>query len=72
MMTYNKGLDIIKDFDIEVHYDDYEIQNISIKRCLKEKKKIIYSIPNDGGLLVINNNVFLLGTSKKWDLNNIN
>ncbi len=70
--SYNKGLDIIKDFDIEVHYDDYEIQNISIKRCLKEKKKIIYSIPNDGGLLVINNNVFLLGTSKKWDLNNIN
>ncbi len=69
--SYNKGLNIIKNFDVEVHYDDYEIQNVSIKRCLKEKKKIIYSIPNDGGLLVINNKVLTMGTSKKWDLNSI-
>ncbi len=30
--TYNKGLNLIKDFDIEVHYEGTEVQNKYIKR----------------------------------------
>ncbi|WP_242824092.1 Type 1 glutamine amidotransferase-like domain-containing protein [[Clostridium] dakarense] len=37
--SYNKGLNIIKDFDIEVHYENSDIQNMSISKCLNEKQK---------------------------------
>ena len=37
--SYQKGLNIIKDFDLEVHFNNTEIQNISILRSIREKKK---------------------------------
>ena len=64
--SYNKGLNIIKDFDIEVHYEDSFIQNESIARCIKERNKPVYSIENEGAILVMNNNVIMLGKVKKW------
>lgn len=69
--SYNKGLNIIKNFDIEVHYEKSDRQKQSIVRCLYEKKKSVYSIPNDGGLLVVDGEVTLLGNAEKWELENI-
>ncbi|RDY27107.1 peptidase S51 [Romboutsia weinsteinii] len=64
--SYNKGLNIIKDFDIEVHYEDSIIQNESIRRCIKERGKPIYSIENEGAVLVIDGKATMLGKVKKW------
>ncbi|WP_296644478.1 Type 1 glutamine amidotransferase-like domain-containing protein [Romboutsia sp. 13368] len=65
---YCKGLNIIKDFDIEVHFENKELQNLSILRCLKEKKKVVYSISNDGAILVIDGQIYVLGDAEKWDI----
>ncbi|MGX4599588.1 Type 1 glutamine amidotransferase-like domain-containing protein [Faecalimicrobium sp. JNUCC 81] len=67
--SYNKGLNIITDFDIEVHYENSDIQNISISKCLKEKIKTIYSIENQGCIMVLDGTVTMLGKVKKWSLN---
>ncbi len=65
--SYYIGLNIIKDFDVEVHFENKEIQNISILRCIKEKKKPVYSITN-GAVLVIDGKAYTLGDAKKWDV----
>lgn len=66
--SYYIGLNIIKDFDVEVHFENKEIQNISILRCIKEKKKPVYSITNNGAVLVIDGKAYTLGDAKKWDV----
>ena len=66
--SYYIGLNIIKDFDVEVHFENKEIQNISILRCIKEKKKPVYSITNNGAVLVIDGKAYILGDAKKWDV----
>ena len=65
--AYYKGLNIIKDFDIEVHFENKELQNLSILRCIREKKKVVYSISNDGAILVIDGQIYVLGDAEKWD-----
>lgn len=66
--SYYNGLNIIKDFDLEVHFNNTEIQNISILRSIREKKKPVYSITNNGAILVIDGKVYILGDAKKWDV----
>lgn len=59
---YYKGLGLInKDFYIEVHYENTEIQNECIKRVLKEKADIVYAIKDNGGIIVENGELLLLG-----------
>jgi peptidase E len=65
--TYNTGLNIIKDFDIEVHYEGTEVQNRYIKKVLMEKKDKIYAITNDSGIIVDNGKVILLGDTKTFN-----
>lgn len=66
--SYYKGLNIIKDFDLEVHFDNTELQNISILRSIREKKKPVYSITNNGAVLVVDGKAYILGDAKKWDV----
>lgn len=61
IFSYNKGLDLIKDFDIEVHYEETDIQKEAMKRVIKEKLKTVYAMKNRGGLIVENNKIKLLG-----------
>lgn len=65
---YYTGLNIIKDFDIEVHFENTEIQNISLLKTIREKKKPVYSITNSGAVLVVNGKTYTLGDAKKWDV----
>lgn len=59
---YCNGLGLInKDFCIEVHYEDTDIQNNCIKRVLKEKTDTIYAIGDRGGIVVDSGNLLLLG-----------
>lgn len=59
---YCQGLGLInKDVYIEVHYEDTDIQNNSIKKVLKEKTDTIYAISDKGGIIVDSGNLLLLG-----------
>ncbi|MEG1255036.1 Type 1 glutamine amidotransferase-like domain-containing protein [Clostridium sp.] len=59
---YCHGLELVnKDFYIEVHYEDTDIQNDCIKRVLKEKTDTIYAIKDNGGIIVDSGNLLLLG-----------
>ena len=45
-----------------------ELQNISILRFIREKKKPVYSITNEGAVLVIDGKAYILGNARKWDV----
>ena len=59
---YYKGLPMLDDFYLEVHYRGLEVQNESIKKCLKEREKTVY-VTNDksGGIVVENGEIRIIG-----------
>jgi peptidase E len=65
--SYNKGLNLINDFDIEVHYEETDLQNNCIKKVLNEKTATVYAIKNTGGLIIDNNVITLLGGVTKFN-----
>lgn len=61
--AYFKGLPILKDFYLEVHYENSVIQNKAIQRVLKERKKIVYAMVRDRAAIVMDGaKVNFLGT----------
>ncbi|NFA61230.1 Type 1 glutamine amidotransferase-like domain-containing protein [Clostridium sporogenes] len=64
--TYNLGLSMINNFDIEVHYEGTEVQNKYIKKVFWEKKDKIYAITNNGGMVVDNGKIILLGDTQTF------
>ncbi|WP_291578638.1 Type 1 glutamine amidotransferase-like domain-containing protein [Clostridium sp. UBA6640] len=65
--SYNIGLNLIKDFGIEVHYEETETQKNYINKVLSEKKDRIYAIKNTGGIIIDNNEITLLGDIEIFD-----
>ena len=61
VFTYNKGLGLINDFGIEVHYTHTEIQKASIERFIVEKLKPVYAIGDNGALIIVGNSIQMLG-----------
>lgn len=60
--NYYKGIDLIDDdFYIEVHYENTDVQNECIKKVLNEKTHKIYAISNNGGIIIDNGKMELLG-----------
>lgn len=51
--TYFKGLPILKDFYLEVHYEDSPVQNEAIQRVLEERQKTIYAMVTDRAAIVV-------------------
>lgn len=64
--SYNKGLNFINDFFIEVHYDESELQNRYIEKVLKEKTNCVYGITDKGGIIVDQGYVTLLGDTRTF------
>ncbi|MFT8351580.1 Type 1 glutamine amidotransferase-like domain-containing protein [Clostridium saccharoperbutylacetonicum] len=64
--TYNTGLNLIKEFDIEVHYEGTEIVNQCIYKVLEEKRKKVYGITNTGGIIIDDEKITLLGDIKTF------
>lgn len=62
--AYNVGLNLINDFDIEVHYEGTEIQNRYINKVLDEKRDRVYAITNIGGIIVDDSKITLLGDTQ--------
>lgn len=65
--SYEKGLGLVHDFYIEVHYENTMAQNASISRVLAERGKPLYAVENHGGLIVGDNGqVTLLGGVRRF------
>ena len=59
---YYRGLGYIDDLCIEVHYEHKEIQDASVKRVLKERRKPVYvTHTRQGGIVVEKDRVRMLG-----------
>lgn len=66
--SYHEGLDLLTDFDVEVHFEkDDSIMQASIQRCLKEKKKVVYGIGNAGAVIVEGDSILTLGEVEKYE-----
>lgn len=59
---YYEGIGIVKDdFQIEVHYEETEVQNQCIRKVLKEKTEVVYAIKDDGGIIIEDGKLSLMG-----------
>lgn len=66
--SYHEGLDLLTDFDVEVHFEkDDSTMQASIQRCLKEKKKVVYGIGNAGAVIVEGDSILTLGEVEKYE-----
>ncbi|CEN93616.1 MAG: Type 1 glutamine amidotransferase-like domain-containing protein [Paeniclostridium sp.] len=66
--SYNEGLNMITDFDIEVHYKETSIQKESIKKVLKEKSRRIYAMKDKGGIIINGEKITILGDVTLFDI----
>ena len=59
---YYKGLPMLSDFYLEVHYRGLKVQDESIKKCLGERGKTVYvTSDHGGGIVVQNGNISIIG-----------
>lgn len=65
---YEKGLNCIKDFAVEVHYKNTELQNKSIEKYIKERDKKVYTTEPGSAIIVDGNNITLLGNAKIYTI----
>lgn len=66
--TYYKGFSYLKNFYLEVHYTESEVQRDSIKRVLQEKKKPVYAMSiMAGGIIVNNGEITTFGRVERFD-----
>ena len=52
---YYEGLPMLDGFFLEVHYRGLDVQDKSIKKCLKERNKTVYVTHDHGGGIVVEN-----------------
>ena len=50
---YYKGLPWLKEFYVEVHYEETQLQKDCIQRVLRERGKPVYAIHHDKGALIV-------------------
>lgn len=58
---YYSGLNLLKDFYMEVHYRETPLQQESIDRVRREKHKPVFAVYNDGGLLIQGDCISMMG-----------
>lgn len=61
VFSYNRGIPYLNSFYVEVHYENTDIQNTSIRKVLKEKKKTVYATREKGAIIVDNGKIKLIG-----------
>lgn len=58
---YLKGLGLVDNIGIEIHFESCDMKNISLRRFIEEKKKPIYAITDDGAVISDNGRISTLG-----------
>ena len=65
---YYNGLPYLKDFYVEMHYEDTDIQNDAIRRVIAERGKTVYATAlGSGTILVDNGRIKLIGDVKTFN-----
>jgi len=67
--SYQLGLNLIKNFDIEVHYEASNLQTKFINKVLNEKRVPVYAIKDTGGIIIDNNIIELIGDVMTFKMN---
>jgi len=62
--TYQTGLNLLKGFSIEVHYRRRKKQKSGMRKVFRAYKHPILTIPDDGAVVVYDDEIILLGTAK--------
>lgn len=64
---YYEGLPYLKDFYLEVHYEETASQKAAIEKVMTERKKTVYATSlMKGAILVDNGNIRLIGNVKEY------
>lgn len=67
---FYRGLPYLKDFYLEVHYEETDVQKASIKKVLAERGKPVYATcAMNGALIVDNGTVKTVGAVKRFEKN---
>ncbi len=53
--SYYNGIPYLKDFYLEVHYENTEVQNEAIQRVVRERRKRVYATAVDKGAVIVHN-----------------
>ncbi|MBN2300742.1 MAG: Type 1 glutamine amidotransferase-like domain-containing protein [Acholeplasmataceae bacterium] len=62
---YEKGLNLLSGFSIEVHYRRRKKQKAALRKVNRAFHHEIYAIPDDGALIVNENHIQTIGSAKK-------
>jgi peptidase E len=62
--SYEKGLDLLKGFFVEVHYRRRKKQKSSMRKVFRAFQEDIYALPDDGIIIVHQNNIEALISAK--------
>ncbi|HAX03059.1 MAG: hypothetical protein A2Y45_06465 [Tenericutes bacterium GWC2_34_14] len=63
---YEEGLDLLKGFFLETHYRRRKTQKAGMRKVFRAHKMPIITCPDDGAVVVYDNEIILLGTSKLY------
>lgn len=61
LFSYNNGIGLISDFGIEVHFENSEIQKMSIEKFRTELRKPVYAIGDKGAVIVNGTDIQMIG-----------
>lgn len=64
--SYQRGLDLLKGFFVEVHYRRRKKQKSGMRKVFRAYKEPIYIIPDDGCLIVDNGEIKTIHTARKY------
>lgn len=61
--SYEEGLNLLNGFSIEVHYRRRKVQKSAMRKVFRAYRHPIFTIPDDGALIVYDDEIELVGTS---------
>ncbi len=64
--SYQEGLDLLTGFFVEVHYRRKKKQKSSMRRVFRAYKQPLYTIPDDGCLIVDHDKIKVINTAKLY------
>jgi len=64
--SYELGLNLIEDLSIEVHYRRKKVQKSGMRKVFRSYRHPIYVIPDDGALIIANNQIFPINSARLY------
>lgn len=62
--SYQQGLNLLHGFSVEVHYARKKKQKAGIRKVYRAFRHPIFTIPDDGALVVTDNEIIMLGSTE--------